>query len=51
MIAKILILFALVCYLFAAFNAYIGNTSGVIFMLFNATQTLLLSIVSWRMKW
>ena len=50
MIARILILRTLVCYIFAAFNAYIGNTAGVIFMLFNATQALLLSIVSWRLK-
>ena len=51
MITKILVLLTLVCYIFAAFSAYMGNTAGVIFMLFNATQALILSIVSWRMKW
>lgn len=50
MIAKILFLLALVCYLLAAFNAHMGNTAGVIFMLFNATQALFLLIVLRRLK-
>lgn len=48
--AKILFLLVLVCYLLAAFNAYMGNTAGVIFMLFNAAQALFLLIVLRRFE-
>lgn len=40
MIAKIPFVVAFVCYLIAAFDAYIGNTAGVIFMLFNVAMNV-----------